>query len=54
LLPVRPEAPIPAPVVLPVVPLVPPVWAMAMQEAPRSNAAENGKILRAFMGDSPR
>jgi len=51
LLPLRPEAPIPAPVVLPVPP-VPAVWATAMQEAPSSNAAEIGKILRAGMGGS--
>jgi hypothetical protein len=47
LLPLRPEAPIPAPV-------VPPVWATAMQETPSSNAAEIGKILRAVMGGLPR
>jgi hypothetical protein len=51
LLPLRPVAPIPAPVLLPVVPPAPPVWAMAMQDPLTSNAAATGKILSVFMGN---
>src|SRR3954469_15873728 len=52
LLPVRPEAPIPAPV-LDVPPVLPPlVCAMAGAEAPSSNIVASGRILIAFMQGS--